>query len=42
MPAWKRIDIVQDSISTEDQLRAASEGLIDFPSYEAKVKAGEA
>ncbi len=42
MPAWKRIDIVQDSISTEDQLRAANEGLIDFPSYEAKVKAGEA
>lgn len=42
MPAWKRIDIVQDSISDEDQARAAQEGLIDFPSYEAKVKAGDA
>jgi uncharacterized protein len=42
LAVWKRIDIVQEAISPEDQARAASEGLMDFPSYESKVKAGEA
>lgn len=42
LPAWKRIDIVQDALSADDQARATALGLLDFGQYEAKVKDGDA
>lgn len=40
-PAWKRVDIVQEALPSQDQGRAENNGgLIDFDEYEALVKKG--
>ena len=41
MPAWKRIDLVQDAIPAPERTRASAEGLIDFAQYEQLVRQGE-
>jgi hypothetical protein len=38
---WKRLDIVQDVITDEDRVRAEQEGVLDLPTYEAKVSKGD-
>lgn len=38
---WKRIDLLQDVLPTGDAARAQEEGLIDLPTYEARVARGE-
>ena len=42
MPAWKRIDAVQDAIPAKERAQANAEGLIDFATYEAMVRQGDA
>lgn len=42
LPAWKRIDAIQEVLPGADQGRAAQEGgLISFEDYEALVRAGK-
>lgn len=42
MPAWKRIDIVQDALPEKDQGRAdANGGVLAFEEYEELVKTGK-
>ena len=42
LPAWKRIDAIQDSLSIEEQGRAAAEGgLITPEQYEELVRSGK-
>jgi predicted pyridoxine 5'-phosphate oxidase superfamily flavin-nucleotide-binding protein len=41
IPAWKRLDIVQDAITPEEKILAQQQGLLDLNEYEAKVKQGE-
>jgi len=38
---WKRIDVMQDVISSADRAEAAAAGLIDVETYEAHVENGE-
>ncbi|MEO0975184.1 MAG: pyridoxamine 5'-phosphate oxidase family protein, partial [Pseudomonadota bacterium] len=43
IPAWKRIDFVQDALPAKDQGKAeAAGGLIDQAEYESLVGKGEA
>jgi predicted pyridoxine 5'-phosphate oxidase superfamily flavin-nucleotide-binding protein len=42
LAAWKRLDIVQDALPAEERARAENEGLLDLPSYEAKLVTGDA
>ena len=41
LPAWKRIDIVQDSLTPRDQAPAQETGLITLDEYEEMRKRGE-
>jgi uncharacterized protein len=41
IPAWKRLDIVQDAITPEEKILAEQQGLLDLNAYEEKVKMGE-
>jgi hypothetical protein len=41
IPAWKRLDIVQDAITPEEKRIAEQQGLVDLNEYEEKVKRGE-
>ncbi len=41
IPAWKRLDIVQDAITPEEKVLAEQQGLMDLNEYEEKVKQGE-
>lgn len=41
IPAWKRLNIVQDAITPEEKVIAEQQGLMDINEYEDKVKAGE-
>ncbi len=39
--SWKRIDLLQDSLSEEDQARTADEGTITMEDYADRLAAGE-
>ncbi|HSH53924.1 MAG TPA: pyridoxamine 5'-phosphate oxidase family protein [Methylotenera sp.] len=41
IPAWKRLDIVQEAITPEEKSIAEQQGLMDLTEYEDKVKRGE-
>ena len=41
IPAWKRLDIVQDTITPEEKVIAEQNGVLDITEYENKVKLGE-
>lgn len=41
IPAWKRLDMVQDAITPEEKALAQQQGLIGIDEYEDKVKRGE-
>jgi predicted pyridoxine 5'-phosphate oxidase superfamily flavin-nucleotide-binding protein len=41
IPAWKRLDMVQDAITPEEKAIAEQQGLIGLDEYEEKVKRGE-
>jgi hypothetical protein len=41
IPAWKRLDIVQDAITPEEKAIAKQQGLMDLNQYEEQVKRGE-
>lgn len=41
IPAWKRLDIVQDAITPEEKVIAEQQGLMGINEYEDKVKQGE-
>ena len=41
IPAWKRLDMVQDAITPAEKTMAEQQGLIDLNEYEEKVKQGE-
>ena len=41
IPAWKRLDIVQEAITPEEKTIAEQQGLMDLTEYEDKVKRGE-
>ncbi len=38
---WKRVDLLQDVLSTADQHAAASAGLLTIEDYEARIRAGQ-
>ncbi|MEM9565162.1 MAG: pyridoxamine 5'-phosphate oxidase family protein [Actinomycetota bacterium] len=40
-PSWKRIDLLQDALTQDDQDRSADEGIITIEDYGAKLAAGE-
>ena len=41
IPAWKRLDIVQEAITPAEKVIAEEQGLMDLTEYEDKVKRGE-
>lgn len=41
IPAWKRLDMVQDAITPEEKSLARQQGLIGLDEYKEKVKRGE-
>ena len=41
IPAWKRLDIVQDTITPEEKVIAEQNGVLHITEYENKVKLGE-
>lgn len=41
IPAWKRLDMVQDAITPEEKLLAQQQGLLNLDQYEEKVRQGE-
>jgi len=41
IPAWKRLDMVQDAITPEEKVLAEQQGVIDLNEYENKVRLGE-
>ncbi len=41
IPAWKRLDMVQDAITPEEKIIAQQQGLLDLTQYEEKVRQGE-
>ncbi len=41
MPAWKRLDFVQDVITPAESAAARQEGLVDMAQYEETVRRGE-
>jgi predicted pyridoxine 5'-phosphate oxidase superfamily flavin-nucleotide-binding protein len=41
IPAWKRLDMVQDAITPDERVLAEQQGLLDLDEYEEKVKRGE-
>lgn len=41
LASWKRLDMVQNVLTDDDRAQAQREGLLDLPTYEAKVASGE-
>lgn len=41
IPAWKRLDMVQDAITPEEKILAQQQGLLNLDQYEEKVRQGE-
>jgi uncharacterized protein len=41
IPAWKRMDIVQDALLPSERAEAERQGIITLPEYEEKVARGE-